>query len=177
MAWLKQVVLPGKDNQLLASELELLEVLKQKISESNGTVKELAKGDKRVKLLRSIPGLGWGNGGLAGAIWAPLTGLASIESFDFSALILIVCFIFVGGYTTMWGPVVFVPILYGLILNLPTAIAQWGNVIFGGLLMLILAVRPEEVIDRRVLQVLRTKGRAWLGRLTGLRKSGIEVMN
>lgn len=56
--WLKQVVLPGQDNQLLPSELELLEVLKWKISESNGIVKELAKGDKRVKLLRSIPGLG-----------------------------------------------------------------------------------------------------------------------
>jgi len=58
MEWLRQVVLPGQDNQLLASELELLEVLKRKISESNEMVKELAKGDKRVKLLRSIPGLG-----------------------------------------------------------------------------------------------------------------------
>jgi len=58
MEWLRRAVLPGQDNQLLASELELLEVLKRKISESNGTVKELARGDKRVKLLRSIPGLG-----------------------------------------------------------------------------------------------------------------------
>ena len=56
--WLKQVVLPGQDNRLLASELELLEVLKGKISESNGTVKELARGDRRIKLLRSIPGPG-----------------------------------------------------------------------------------------------------------------------
>jgi transposase len=58
MEWLRKTVLPGQDNQLLASELELLEVLKLKISESNGIVKELARGDKRVKLLRSIPGLG-----------------------------------------------------------------------------------------------------------------------
>ena len=58
MKWLRQAVLPGRDNKLLASELELLEVLKRKISESNGMVKELARGDKRVKLLRSIPGLG-----------------------------------------------------------------------------------------------------------------------
>jgi transposase len=58
MEWLRQVILPGQDNQLLASELELLEVLKQKISGSNGMVKELARGDKRIKLLRSIPGLG-----------------------------------------------------------------------------------------------------------------------
>lgn len=58
MKWLRQVILPGHDNQLLASELELLEILKRKISESNGLVKELARGDKRVKLLRSVPGLG-----------------------------------------------------------------------------------------------------------------------
>ena len=58
MEWLKQMVLPGEDNRLLTPELELLEVLKQKISQSNGIVKELARGDKRVKLLRSIPGLG-----------------------------------------------------------------------------------------------------------------------
>jgi len=56
--WLKEAELPGEDNRLLASELELLEILKRKISESNGIVKELAKGDKRVKLLKSIPGLG-----------------------------------------------------------------------------------------------------------------------
>ena len=58
MEWLRQAVLPGQDNQLLASELELLEILKRKISESNGMVRELARGDKGVKLLRSIPGLG-----------------------------------------------------------------------------------------------------------------------
>ena len=58
MKWLRQAVLPGQDNRLLTSELELLEILKRKIFESNGMVKELARGDKRVKLLRSIPGLG-----------------------------------------------------------------------------------------------------------------------
>jgi len=50
-------VLLGQDNQLLASGLELLEILKRKISESNGAVTGLARGDERVKLLRSIPGL------------------------------------------------------------------------------------------------------------------------
>jgi transposase len=58
MKWLAQVVLPGHDNQLLASELGLLQVLKQKITGSDGMVRDLARGDKRVKLLRSIPGIG-----------------------------------------------------------------------------------------------------------------------
>ena len=58
MAWLNQIVLLGDDDRLLNSELDLLQVLRGKISESNGMVRELAKGDKKVKLLRSIPGLG-----------------------------------------------------------------------------------------------------------------------
>jgi len=58
MEWLRQAVLPGQDNRLLTSELELLEIPKRKISESNGIVKELARDDKRIKLLRTIPRLG-----------------------------------------------------------------------------------------------------------------------
>lgn len=48
---MKQAALPGQDSQLLSSELERLEVLKRKISESNEIVKKLTKGDRRVKLL------------------------------------------------------------------------------------------------------------------------------
>ena len=56
--WLSQIVLPGEDNQLLTSELELLRFLREKISQSNNMIKELAKGDTRAKLLQSIPGIG-----------------------------------------------------------------------------------------------------------------------
>jgi len=56
--WLSQVVLPGQDNRLLASAVELLQAVRQRIAESNEIVKELARDDKRVRLLRSIPGLG-----------------------------------------------------------------------------------------------------------------------
>jgi transposase len=58
MQWFSQTVLPREDNRLLTSELELLKFLKEKISQSNGTVKNLAKGDARARLLRSIPGIG-----------------------------------------------------------------------------------------------------------------------
>ena len=58
MQWLGQTVLPGEDDELLASELELLRFLREKISQSNSTVKELAKGDARARLLQSIPGIG-----------------------------------------------------------------------------------------------------------------------
>jgi len=58
MQWLSQTVLPGEDNKLLTSELELLKFLREKISQSNNTVKELAQKDGRARLLQSIPGIG-----------------------------------------------------------------------------------------------------------------------
>jgi len=58
MQWLSQTALPGEDNRLLTSELELLKFLKEELSHSNGTVKKLAKKDRRARLLQSIPGIG-----------------------------------------------------------------------------------------------------------------------
>lgn len=58
MQWLCQTALSGEDNNLLISELELLRFLKEKISQTNITVKELARRDKRTGLLQSIPGIG-----------------------------------------------------------------------------------------------------------------------
>ena len=58
MQWLRQIVLPEEDNNLLTSELELLNFLREKVSHSNIMVKELAKKDARAKLLQSIPGIG-----------------------------------------------------------------------------------------------------------------------
>jgi transposase len=43
---------------LLASELGLLKFLREKSSQSNGTVKKLSKLDARARLLQSIPGIG-----------------------------------------------------------------------------------------------------------------------
>ena len=58
MQWLSQTALPGEDNKLLTSELGLLKFLKEEISQSNSTVRELAKKDPRARLLQSIPGIG-----------------------------------------------------------------------------------------------------------------------
>jgi transposase len=58
MQRLSRITLPGPDDTLLASEIELLKFLKEKISQSNGAVRKLAKGDTRAKLLQSIPGIG-----------------------------------------------------------------------------------------------------------------------
>ena len=54
MKWLNQVELPGSDNSLLSSELELLRVVRQLISKTNGLIKDLAKDDKRIELVPRI---------------------------------------------------------------------------------------------------------------------------
>jgi transposase len=58
LAWLQSVELPATERQLLNSELELLEVLRLRIAESDVLVKQLAQGDSRVEWIRTIPGFG-----------------------------------------------------------------------------------------------------------------------
>lgn len=124
------------------------------------------------RLSVSVQVIGGIMGGVAGALWAPLTTSINVNSFGFPTLLLIICFLFVGGHTTMWGVVVFAPILYAVRLLLPTSVAAWGNVIFGVLLICILLARPEGVIDRRALQRIRSSSKALLKRLRGRKSNG-----
>jgi len=90
-------------------------------------------------------------------------------SFGFSLVLQLVCFIFVGGYTTMWGLVAFTPILWAVIVFLPGAITVWRDIILGTLLITIIILRPEGVINKDVVRAISNKSRAWLERLRGLR--------
>lgn len=58
MKWLSRVTLPGDDNDLLISELQLMSLLKEKIRQSDVVVRSLVKRDARAKLLMSVPGIG-----------------------------------------------------------------------------------------------------------------------
>lgn len=58
MKWLRQVRIEGTDNAVLAGEIDLLDAIRGKISASDGMIKELAKGDKLVLLLKTVPGIG-----------------------------------------------------------------------------------------------------------------------
>ena len=64
--------------------------------------------------------------------------------------------IFVGGYATMWGSVVLAPILFGIPLLFPSAIQSWRIVIYGGLLILVLVLKPEGFITRRFVYSIET---------------------
>ena len=98
-------------------------------------------------------------GGMAGVLYAFLIGSLFPEFFTFHIIGALMCMLFVGGYTTMWGVVVSAPILGGLPLLLPSAVASWRQVIYGVLLVLIILLRPEGLISKRMLSILKRKNK------------------
>ena len=98
-------------------------------------------------------------GGIAGVLYAFLIGSLSPEFFAFTMIGTLMCMVFAGGYTTMWGVVISAPILGGIPLLLPSAVASWRQVIYGVLLILIILLRPEGLITRRMLLSIKRKNK------------------
>lgn len=98
-------------------------------------------------------------GGMAGVLYTFLIGSLFPEFFTFHIIGTLMCMLFVGGHTTMWGVVISAPILGGLPLLLPSTVASWRQVIYGVLLILIILLRPEGLITRRMLLGLKGKSK------------------
>lgn len=96
-------------------------------------------------------------GALAGCLYASHTGVITIPAIGFSLLLLLFCILFVGGYTNMWGVVIFAPILWSISSFLPEAIIVWQDIIYGSLLIAIVILRPEGLIDKKLLRVVRLR--------------------
>jgi len=56
--WLKRIPVKEVDRRILDEDIELYEALEERISRSNSLVKELSQDDPRVKVLKTIPGIG-----------------------------------------------------------------------------------------------------------------------
>jgi len=56
--YLRKLNLPGVDGEILKEDLDLLEVFNRLIKEAEGEIASLVGEDPRVKLLRTVPGLG-----------------------------------------------------------------------------------------------------------------------
>jgi len=109
-------------------------------------------------------------GALAGAIYAPLMGSLTPSDAGFPLLLTIYSFLFIGGPTTMWGVVVFTPLLWGLRLILPGNIASWLMIIYGSLLVIIVLLRPDGVITKQMLRSIRVNSQVLLERVRHLCK-------
>jgi branched-chain amino acid transport system permease protein len=110
-------------------------------------------------------------GGLAGAIYAPLIGAIGPGDFGFVLLLNIAAFFFVGGYTTMWGLVIFTPLLWALRVFLPIEAANWTMIIYGVILVVTMILRPEGVITKQALRNIKIKGQAFQKWTRGFSKS------
>ncbi len=58
LSWLKTIPVKETDRGMLDEELKLYAALEERIGQSEQLVKKLGRGDKRVKLLETIPGIG-----------------------------------------------------------------------------------------------------------------------
>jgi transposase len=58
LAWLQHLTLPAPDGQLLRDDLSLLTTLRERIIATDHLIAQLAKGDKAVTWLASLPGIG-----------------------------------------------------------------------------------------------------------------------
>jgi branched-chain amino acid transport system permease protein len=90
--------------------------------------------------------------GVAGALYAFTVGSVFPAAFGFSILLTVFPIVFVGGNFTMWGAVVFAPILWGIPLIMPEAVVEWKDIIYGALLICILIFRPEGVISKQMVR-------------------------
>ncbi len=94
-------------------------------------------------------------GALAGVLLAFDIRAITIQSFGFSQLLAAFVVLFLGGCTTMWGVVLFAPIIWYLGLFLPGSMAAWHDVIYAVILIAIMSLRPDGIIDKKLLRAVR----------------------
>ena len=94
--------------------------------------------------------------GLAGGLFAPLSGFVTPDSFGFMQSILFMLVVVVGGAGSVAGPLVGA-LVVGLLPELLSSLAQYRLLFFGGLLLLVLWLAPDGVVGalRALLQRLR----------------------
>ena len=79
-----------------------------------------------------------------------------LDFFTFHLVGIFMTVIFVGGYATQWGALLLTPILYGVPLLFPSAIQAWRIVIYGAMLILVLVLKPEGFVTRRLVYSIET---------------------
>jgi branched-chain amino acid transport system permease protein len=91
-------------------------------------------------------------GGVAGVIYAFTIGSIQPETFGFSLLLYVWAMLFIGGRYTMWGAVVAAPLLWGFPQLLPESAAEYTNIAFGCLLVLVILAAPSGLVSRRLVR-------------------------
>ncbi|MVW72286.1 ATP-binding cassette domain-containing protein [Bordetella sp. 15P40C-2] len=83
--------------------------------------------------------------GLAGGLFAPLSGFVTAETFSFMQSILFVLVVILGGAGTVLGPIVGA-LVVGLLPELLASLESYRLLFFGALLLVVLWVAPDGVV-------------------------------
>lgn len=93
---------------------------------------------------------------VAGAIYAFNIRVLYPGTFSFSFLLNIMTMLFVGGRYTQWGVIISAPLLWTINTFTPTAVQELSNYIYAAILIIILMVRPEGIVTRKMIHVINT---------------------
>jgi branched-chain amino acid transport system permease protein len=99
--------------------------------------------------------------GLAGALWAHYVQFIEPEEFGFHRSVMPFTFIVVGGIETYWGAIVGAAALT-LLPEWLRFLKEWRLVFYGVAMMLVMIVRPQGLVDRRLVDGVRR----WTSRRT-----------
>ena len=90
----------------------------------------------------------------AGAIYAFNMRVLYPGTFSFTFLLNIMTMLFVGGRDTQWGVLISAPLLWAISSFAPQSIQKLSNYIYAVILIVILMVRPEGIITRKMTHKL-----------------------
>ena len=85
--------------------------------------------------------------GLAGGLFAPLLGMVTPSTFNFSQSILFVLVVVIGGAGSVAGPLVGAAIVV-LLPEMVSSLAEYSQLLFGALLLVVLWLAPDGIVGR-----------------------------
>jgi branched-chain amino acid transport system permease protein len=92
--------------------------------------------------------------GLAGALWAHYVQFIEPEEFGFARSVTPFTFVVVGGIETFWGALVGAAVLT-LLPEWLRFLKEWRLALYGLLMLVVMIVRPQGLIDHRLLAAMR----------------------
>jgi branched-chain amino acid transport system permease protein len=105
--------------------------------------------------------VGGGFAGLSGALYALNFGFVEAQYFNALLSIYVLLFVLIGGTQTAWGPLAG-SLFFTILPELFRIGGSWRYLIFGILIVLMMAVRPEGIVTRDLIR--RLSPSAWASR-------------
>jgi branched-chain amino acid transport system permease protein len=179
MFWLSLVVLAIV--VLVAILLERSPIRRQAIAGRENAMVARSGGVPVVRVQVMLFALGSMLGGLSGALLGAINSTIDINSFGTNLAIGIFLMLFIGGVGSVWGPIVGAA-FYVAIPQVLSSLAKYENIVYGGLLLIVIIVFPEGLVG--ALRTLSAKirrtgpplepGTTLVERLSSLLPTGIR---